>query len=54
MEGLDGHSGHCEKWLEERKAGTLKETVKAAAVYYEQEVASWNGLDVLCWILGNH
>lgn len=35
MEGLDGHSGHCENWLEGRKAGTLKETVKAAAVYYE-------------------
>lgn len=31
MEGLDGHSGHCEKWLERRKAGTLEETVKAAS-----------------------
>lgn len=38
---------------EGEKAKALKETVKAAAVYYEQEVASWNGLDVVCWMLGN-
>lgn len=40
-------------WSGEKPGLWRRLSRQLAAVYYEQEVASWKGLDAVCWILGN-